>query len=220
METIDILKNSVFFSVLEDSELKKFSERLSEKKVKKNVFVIMENERTNEMYLIKQGKVNVMVNNPEGKEMIIATKQEGDVFGELALLDDGLRVANIVTKEDCVLLVIDRQGFYELLNRNPKVAIQVIKFLCRRLRSTTSVAESFALQSVYGRLKAYFESIAIHEADGKFVITTHKSQENIAKELGCGRRMVARILAQLKEYGYITYSSNKIIILKKLPLEL
>ncbi len=161
-----------------------------------------------------------MVNNPEGREMLLATKQEGEIFGELALLDDGPRAANIVTKEDCVLLVVYRQDFYELLNRNPKVAIQVIKFLCQRLRSTTRVAESFALQSVYGRLKAHFESIATPEAEGKFVITTHKSQENIAAELGSGRRMVARILAQLKEDGYITYTTQKITILKKLPFEL
>lgn len=220
METIDILKKSIFFSGLEDSELREFSERLREKKVKKNVFVIKENERTNEMYLIKEGKVNVMANNPEGKELILATMQEGDIFGELSLLDDGPRSANIVTQVDCVLLVVYRQDFFELLNRYPKVANQVIKFLCQRLRLTNRVAESFALHSVYGRLKKYLESMATPEIGGTFVITTHKSQENIAKELGCSRRMVARIFAQLKDDRFLTYHNKKITFLKKLPMEL
>jgi CRP/FNR family transcriptional regulator, cyclic AMP receptor protein len=221
MDTLQLLKSLTFFAEMDDSELIKFIGHLKTKTVKKNTFVIKENEHSNEMYLIKAGKVNVMVINSKGKEMILATLQEGEIFGELSLFDDEPRAANVVAQEDCVFLVINRSDFFNLIHQHPTVAIQVIKYLCHRLRLTNKTAESFALLNAYERLKKYFESYGMPGMDGNLTFTFHESQEDIGMRIGCSREMVSKIIKKLKEdHQCLYYKNNKIVIHKKLPLKL
>lgn len=221
MKIIDILQKNPFFSGLEKNEIVKLTERSRKKTVEKNTFILKENDRSNEMYLLIEGKVNVMVNNLKGKEMILATLHQGDIFGELSIIDDDPRSANIVAAEKCELIVISKPDFYELLNQSPKFAIQVIKYLCHRLRLTNRTAESFALLTTYERLKNYFESISQPEEGKDWVITTHETQEVIASRIGCTREMVSKILKKLKkDHQCLSYKHNKITIHKMLPLKL
>ena len=221
MEIIEILKKNPFFSGLDGNELKKLKEHLKRKDYKKNELVITEHQHSFDMYLIVQGKVNVTVTNEKGKEMTLATLQEGEIFGELSLLDGEPRAASIEALEDCVLFVIKRCDFYELLTSNPQFAIQVIKYLCHRLRMTNKAAESFALLTAYERLKRYYESVAVVDASGLLVINSNESQEAIASRIGCTREMISRILTTLKtKHECIAYSPNKTVILKPLPPKL
>ncbi len=219
METIEILRKNDLFSGLEDNELVVLAHLARQKFVNKDVFIIKEGESTNEMYLIKAGKVDVMLNNHDGKELILTTLRAGDIFGELSLLDDDQRSANVVALEDCVLLVIHKSDFYEFLTKNSNVAIQVIKYLCQKLRITNRIARSYALMDVYERLIRYLYSVAQPEAEGKFVVTplTHKE---IALKICTGREVVSRMLRKLEKDQYITNKKKTITINKELPTSL
>jgi CRP-like cAMP-binding protein len=61
----------------------------------------------------------------------------GDFFGELALIDGGVRTATVVTETDVEVLVLDRREFDEMLDVSPSVAQNMLAELARRLRSTT-----------------------------------------------------------------------------------
>jgi CRP-like cAMP-binding protein len=61
----------------------------------------------------------------------------GDFFGELALIDGGVRTATVVTDTDVEVLVLDRREFDEMLDVSPTVAQNMLTELARRLRSTT-----------------------------------------------------------------------------------
>jgi CRP/FNR family transcriptional regulator, cyclic AMP receptor protein len=217
METIDILKNNELFSALEDIELKLLADLTIQKKIKKNVFIIKEGELTTDMYLIKSGIVDIMLNNQNGKELILATLQAGDSFGELSLLDDKPRSANVIALEDCVLLVIHKCDFDEILKKNSLAAIRVIKYLCAKLRLTNSIAHSYALMDVYERLRKYLYSAAIPDVDGNLVITTHLTHKEIALKICTGREVVSRALSWLEKDEYLTVQNKTITINKKLP---
>lgn len=217
MDTIDCLKNNDLFKGLEISEIKLIAERTTTKTVKKDTLIISEGDISSVMYLIKQGKVNVTVNNDKGKEMILTTLQAGDIFGELSLLDDKPRSANVVTLEKCVLIVLHKADFFELMAQHPKIAIQVIKYLCQMVRFTDSIVQSLALMDVYERLRKFLYDRAAPRSDGTLAVTAPLTHKEIASHTGSGREMISRILSELQKGQYLTVENKIITINRKLP---
>ena len=169
------------------------------------------------MYLIKEGKVNVTVTNEEGKEFILSTLQQGDNFGELSLLDDNPRSANVIALEKCIFLVLKKADFYKLLQSNPGIAIRVIKYLCQRVRFISSIAQSLALMDVYGRLVKMLREFSSQGENGQFIVSMPLTHKDIASRLGCAREMVSKIINALKKGGYLSIENKIIIIHKSLP---
>ena len=217
METIDILKSNELFKGLEENELSIVAERTTKKTVLKNTLVISEGDMSNSMYLIKEGKVNVTVTNEEGREMILSTLQLGDNFGELSLLDNDSRSANVITLEKCVFIVLHQADFYKLLKQNPTIAICVIKYLCQRVRFITNIAQSLALLDVYGRLVKLLHSLSAPGENGQLVISLPLTHKDIASRVGSSREMISRILSELEKGQYLTIKNKIITINKKLP---
>jgi CRP/FNR family transcriptional regulator, cyclic AMP receptor protein len=220
METIDILKNNELFNGFESGELEALAILARQKNVAKNVFIIKEGENTHEMFLIKEGKVDVMLNNHDGDELILSTLQKGEIFGELALLDDKPRSANVIALEDCELLVIHKSDFNVFLKNNSNAAIQVIKYLCQKLRITNRIAYSYALMDVYERLIRYLHSVASPGVDGKLVITSALTHKEIALKICTGREVVSRMLRKLEKDHYLTIKNKTITINTELPISL
>ena len=217
METIDIFKSNELFKHLDDDELRMIVAMTTQKTVQKNALVINEGDSSSSMYLIKEGKVNVTVTNEEGKEFILSTLQQGDNFGELSLLDDNPRSANVIALEKCIFLVLKKADFYKLLQSNPGIAIRVIKYLCQRVRFISSIAQSLALMDVYGRLVKMLREFSSQGENGQFIVSIPLTHKDIASRLGCAREMVSKIINALKKGGYLSIENKIIIIHKTLP---
>lgn len=217
MDTIEFLKTTELFNCLDDQEIAAVSERVKTKNIKKNTQVIMEGDTSSTLYIIKEGRVNVVARNEDGKEIILSTLREGDIFGELSLFDEKPRSAGIITLENSVLLMLYRSDFLELLSQSPKMALQVIRYLCQRIRFTNNIAQNLVFMDAYERLKNFLYGIAVADADGKLTTLKPMSQIEIAGHIGSGREIISRILTELVEGGYISIEKKIITIHKKLP---
>ena len=220
METIEIIRKNELFNGLENNELETLVKLTRQKKASRNTFIIKEGDESQEMYVIKQGKAEVMLNNENGDELILSTLNEGDIFGELSLLDGKPRSANVVALEDCVLLVIHKADFYEFLYKNNNASIQVIKYLCQKLRNTNQIAHSYALMDVFERLVKYLYSEAQPNSEGKLAITSPLTQKEIALKICTGREVVSRMLGRLEKDNYLTIENKTITINTELPMSL
>lgn len=104
------------------------------------------------LYLILQGRVRVGRTVPGMGEEAIAVLNPGDVFGEMALLDEAPRSADIVAHEQCLLLSLSRTSFEDLLFLHKDLAYEilwnVVRTLIRRLRETN---DKLTFLSVSGR---------------------------------------------------------------------
>src|SRR5436190_14742763 len=98
------------------------------------------------------GQVQIRSPGGDGRDAIINTIEEGEVFGEMALLDGGDRSADAVAAADCRLLVIDRRDFLPFLERNPGVAIRLMAILSDRIRRTTEQLEDLLFLDLASRL--------------------------------------------------------------------
>jgi CRP/FNR family cyclic AMP-dependent transcriptional regulator len=213
----EFIKNSQLFKNLDDSGIAAVAARLKHREILKNSPVIIAGDSSTTMYLIKAGNVNVIARNDKGKEMILSTLGAGDMIGELSLIDDQPRSADVIANEKCELYALNKADFFELIQQYPQISLQVIRYLCQRVRFTNSIAQSLALMDVYERLKAFLYEMATEQDDGKFVIDRPLTHKEIAARLGSGREIISRILSELIEGDYLKVDKKLITINKKLP---
>ena len=82
------------------------------------------------MYVVQQGKVAI-VSEPQNQQLY--EMQEGDFFGEVALLDEGPRSATAVARTTCTLLGFFQPDLFDLINRNPRLGVKVVLSVARHV---------------------------------------------------------------------------------------
>jgi CRP-like cAMP-binding protein len=83
-----------------------------------------------EMFLLKKGRAEIRVGAEEVEEI-----GPGDIFGEMALIDQSTRSATVTAVEDCEVVALDEHRFVELIQDAPYFALDVMRTLVERLRS-------------------------------------------------------------------------------------
>lgn len=81
------------------------------------------------MFVVASGEVDIMA---DGK--VVDTLSEGDLFGEMSLIDKQKRSADAVAKTDCALICIDENRFLFMTDHTPRFALQVMRLVAARLR--------------------------------------------------------------------------------------
>lgn len=97
-------------------------------------YVFRQGDSGSEMYIIQEGTVEILAQRGTA-EVSLATLEEGDFFGEMAVLEDLPRTASARAVTACRLLRIDRQTFDQLIRHNPEIAVRMLRKLCHRLRT-------------------------------------------------------------------------------------
>lgn len=135
VEKVLILKSSPLFSETPDNVLADIADLVDEIAVEKDQVVFERGEPGDSLYVIVSGKVQVW----EG-ERLLNSLGEGDVFGELALLDPEPRLATVKAIESTRLLRLDQAHFHEVLAVRPEVSSGIIRVVTRYLRSQLQYA--------------------------------------------------------------------------------
>lgn len=101
----------------------------------RNEVVFQEGSRGREMYVVYSGQVRISKKDSSGQETILALLGPGEIFGEMALIDQEPRSATVtVVEDDTKLVVLDRARFMYLLRNEPEFALIVMDILCQRVR--------------------------------------------------------------------------------------
>jgi CRP/FNR family cyclic AMP-dependent transcriptional regulator len=172
------------------------------------------------LYGIVTGKVRISASAADGKEMFLNIMEPGDTFGEIALLDGYPRTATASATAPSELLVIMRDPFLSLLQREPSLAIHLLRLLCQRIRWTSGLAEDSALLSLPARLARRVLSLAkLHGHPVLNGVHLVISQEDIARFLGISRQVVNQYLQTWKANGWVELGRAKMTILDEQALQ-
>jgi CRP/FNR family cyclic AMP-dependent transcriptional regulator len=214
-----MLRSIPLFSCLNDAELQSLETVSVIKIFAKNTVLFSQGDDSDSFYVVCSGQVNVGINDEEGREIILTQLGTGEYFGEMALLDGEPRSAYVMTREKTTLLIISKNDFYHLLSSNPKIMLNLLKGLQKRLREANKKIESLALMNVYGRVARILIQKAGSSEPGA-VIEEKITHHEIASMVGASREMITRVLKELVKDGYISIQSKRITILERLPYEL
>lgn len=110
-----------------------------------------EGQKGSELYIIQSGSVKItkIVDN---KEIILAILKPGDMFGEMALLEDKPRSAAAISHEDTQLMVISRANFKKMVSEQPQIVTKLTILLAERIWGTTKLIENANISDYVGRL--------------------------------------------------------------------
>lgn len=129
IEKVLILRSSEIFQNTPDDELIDLAEILEEIYLGPEVTLFSKGNPGNCMYFIYKGKIRI-----HDGEHILAILSENEIVGELSILDAESRSASATTMEDCVLLRLEQEPFYEIMMTNVDILKGILKTLCKRLR--------------------------------------------------------------------------------------
>jgi CRP-like cAMP-binding protein len=105
----------------------------------KNTVIFEEGAAADNAYLIKSGHVQIVVGQG-ASESIIDTVGPGDIFGEMALVDDAPRSATARTTDDTICAVVSKDMLNIKLARSDLFTLGLVRLLIKRLRKTTELA--------------------------------------------------------------------------------
>ena len=173
------------------------------------------------MMTVLKGRIKVSSSSPEGKELVLAVLAQGEILGEMAVLEGKPRSADATALEATELLLLDRRDFIPFLERNPKICIRMLALLSDRLRRTSELLEDRAFLSLPARLAKTLLDLARSQGreleDGVRIDFT-MSQGNLGALLGASRESVNKQLAAWRNEGLIDMRRGFVVITR--PQEL
>ncbi len=206
------IKNAALFSWLDDEEQQALARRSEMVSCRRNTRLFFAEEPSDNVYLVKEGRVKLSRANAEGREVILDILGPGEIFGELALAGEGRRSHNAEALDDTLVCIIACRDFEELLRRHPEMALRVMKLIGLRRRELEMRLEDLVFQPLAGRLTIALlwqaQRHGITEADGSVRIPI--SQKDMAYLIGASREAVAEQLAELKRQGLVKTSYRTI----------
>ncbi|MCU0288241.1 MAG: cyclic nucleotide-binding domain-containing protein [Acidobacteria bacterium] len=148
---LNVLKGMDIFSDVDDHSIRNLSALFEEKIYSQEEIIIEEGEMGNSMMIITSGQVRVsQTQGPDLEEALIVLK-EGDVFGEMALIEDLPRSATIIAHTNVIIFEISRDHFIDYITRDSenglKIVLKLAKILSSRLRETDVKLKAFVNMS-------------------------------------------------------------------------
>jgi len=215
MSNKQFLSEIFIFNNLDDKELDYVENVISILHFPAKTYILVEEDETDSVFIIKKGTVEVTLTNEAGKELILAFLEEGEVFGELAAFDGHPRSANVRAQENCVVLCISKVDFIDLIWKHSKIAIALLQELSTRIRHLDQQIMSLSLFDSKHRIANSIYQIAERKGkifDGEVVIERSPTHKEIANMTGNSRETVTRILKSFKDQGFLYTKGRKMVI--------
>jgi HEAT repeat protein len=137
LERILLLREIPIFADLSPEDLKLIAETAREEWYPQNTVIFHQGEEGNVMFVIVEGKLNV-VRTIDGVEQMLAQRGSGDFVGEMAVIESAPRLATLRTQTDVRALAIEGETFKGILRERPDVSFAVLRNISRRLREVTN----------------------------------------------------------------------------------
>jgi uncharacterized membrane protein len=136
------------FELMDSEERAALAEMMDCRDVKVGQTIFSYGDPGGEIFILRNGRVEVFVESTEGEKIILAENERGDVVGELSFLDGGPRTATAVAREDTQLLMMHRERLLDFIDKHPHAAIDLLTVVGRRLRSTDELLRTRVSRNV------------------------------------------------------------------------
>ena len=205
------------FTGLGRTELQSFAELTRERSYPRGSVILFENDAGDSLFVVRSGRVKVVLIGEDGREVILGVLGVGQHFGELALIDEQPRSAHVIAMEDSNLIILRRDDFRKRVESSPPVAWSLLTELSRRLRRADDKIGGLVLLDVPGRIARLLLDLA--EESGTQMIEKSLTHQTIAQMIGASRETVSRAMKEFQEAGWITVERRRISLANQAALE-
>jgi CRP/FNR family cyclic AMP-dependent transcriptional regulator len=195
------------FAGLSDGQLDGLAASALYQRYRRGQTIFRRGEPGDRAFVIVAGTVDLVVDSPDGRELILTRLGPGEHFGEMALVDDLLRSATARAATPTELVVLLRHTFLDTLSRHPEVSMQIIRSLVQRLRVADDKLEAFAYLDAAGRVAR-----TVLELDHGRSQPLEISHEELSHMAATSRQTTTRILGEWEEQGFVELSRRGILV--------
>ncbi len=197
---------TILFGGLDKDELRRLAGIAREITIQIGDTLFDQGDESDALYIVVSGIIRIYLTADDSREATINLLEEGEVIGEMALLDGLPRSAGAAALTEARLIVVPREPFMALLDSSPKLARQIILMLCERLRAANAQVDQAIFHDLRYRLLGLLRQLAvIHgriEADVA-IVDMELTQGTLAQMLGSSREAVNKQLRALAKEGKI-----------------
>lgn len=180
--------------------------------------MMAQGEEGDALLILLSGVARISMMAANGREIVLDYAEAGEVLGEIAMIDGGLRTASVHAFTDCSALRLSRAGFLDAITRYPSLAMRIMQALARRLRQTNLTVEAERAYTSGPRLARFLLRLMIgesHAADGSAELRLALSQGELGNFAGMSREQINRQLSAWVEGGIVALNHGKVTILDR-----
>ncbi|MBK9731174.1 MAG: response regulator [Chitinophagaceae bacterium] len=197
-------------------QLNLLSEEHEVRHYKKKQLIYEAGGRPMSMFFTVQGKLKNFRTNDDGKELITTIFKEGDYFGYTPLLEERSYQDTVEALEDCEVMLIPKEEFFELISNDSTVASRFIRMLADNLSEREDQLLQLAYNSVRKRVANSLLRVqgSYQKADQANPVL-HFTREDLANVVGTATESLIRTLSEFKSERLIEIKDGKISILNE-----
>ena len=214
-QAVALLGRTGLFADLDEASLARLAERSVERFYRKGQMVFNQGDPGESLFIVNAGLVKVFVSSEEGVEMVLVTLGPPETFGELSLIDEGVRSASAQTLERTSLLSLSRTMLLEVMGENPSLSAALLRSVGGLVRRLTEQASDLVFLDLHGRVAKLLLGLADArgQASGEdLVLDLHMTQSDLAGMVGGSRQSVNQILRTFERRGYLEIHGRQVVV--------
>jgi CRP-like cAMP-binding protein len=184
-------------------------------RVSKGKTLFSQTDPAEAVYVVRSGRIAILLSTPDGRELVINEMRTGDCFGELSLVTGLARSTSAVAREASEVISIPGSEFLAALESEPQLMRHVLETTALRLRVSSERESALAFLDAAARL-AHVLLLLDRQASVDGYVTI--SQEELAQRVGLTRQTVAKTLGQWRRAGWLITGRGKIVLLNRAAL--
>ena len=211
---LSVLRKHPIFADLESEAFDQLCRYAKHTTLKRGAALCAKGDPGLSLYAVISGSVKMSISSADGRSAILNIIGPGEIFGEIALLDGGVRSSDAIANTNCELFVIDRREFIPFVRSQPALAMKFIELLCGRLRRTSDQVEQIILQNLPGRLASALIRLSEKhklEPAGRTIAIT---QQEISEMVGMTRESINKQLRAWAARSWVRLEHGAIVVLK------
>lgn len=214
-EYVTLLRRVPLFQGLDEAALNVLARVARMQQFSRREYIFSQDDAGDAAYVIRSGKVSILLATDDGRELVINEMSAGECFGELALLTDAPRSASAVARANCELIRLPRAEFLQELETQPKLMRHVLQLTAERLRASTERERALAFLDAPARLARVLLELERAESDKGYLTL---SQDELAQHIGVARQTTAKILGRWRRAGWILTGRGRLVVLDRAAL--
>jgi len=211
------LRGIHLFSEMDDASLANFERQCRWRSYARGETLVDKGATSRDVFFITKGSAAAVTFSPAGREVTLGIIRAGDVFGELAAIDDEPRSATVTAMEHSEVGILSAEQFRELLMHDAKVAFRLLQKLAAIIRTTgIRIMELATLQAAQ---RVYSELLRMAQPDvavpGLWVVRPLPPMHEIAGLTGTTRETVNRAISQLYGPGLLKRKGRNLFLMDR-----
>jgi len=204
-----ILHNHSIFRDLHCEQVKRLEAGAMKQTARRGTIIFAKGDPANELFALIAGTVKIGPRLRDGRLAVFHLRHEGDIFGEIDLLDGGPRYADAEAMQDCELMTIRRFDILALINNHPRIAVKFMNLLCARFREASEHVEEVVSSSGSARLAWALLRLCRAPNYNAMAICQHE----IGEMIGLSRETTNKYLRAWEKRGWLRIERTSIMVL-------